>query len=202
MASVIFFSDVELNSNQVLDVVIHNVNDLSNIVSPVAGQVVFNKNDYNFYGYDGTTWIKLSGSNTSPAYACMTMYDNSTPTVIPSLGTYVKANGTTNGSSLVNFVHSDNRLIYSGSIKRDFLINFSGSIISNSSPVLSVRAAIYKNGAMEFQSILSKDPSVAIVSGNFILNLSNGDYIEVYITSYISSGDLVLYDLTLTVSGL
>lgn len=77
-----FFSSVNFNKNQLENAVIHVVTSDSVILSPVAGQVIYNQTDQLLKYYDGAQWIETgefsieivgdSGSTTLEKYEVLT----------------------------------------------------------------------------------------------------------------------------------
>ena len=77
MASKSFLTDIQLNKNQILGVVVETVSTTPADAAGVAGQIVYNTTDKKMYQHDGTTW-KIVGRTIS--------YDSTGDKVVVSIG--------------------------------------------------------------------------------------------------------------------
>ena len=103
-------------------------------------------------------------------------------------GTYKKASGTTSAGSLLNgFIHSNNRLTYTGAVTKRFKIHADGKVGGISGTVF---IAIYKQGTDLIRSESTTPTTLALLvltegswGLNCIVELAKDEYIELFITT-------------------
>ena len=59
MAAIEYHSDINLNQNQIVNVVLHKLSSAPS--SPVSGQIYYNTTDNTVYFWDGTAWLSIGG---------------------------------------------------------------------------------------------------------------------------------------------
>lgn len=129
-------------------------------------------------------------------------------TTVSVAGTYVKAAGTTTISSTVEEVSDgsvNNRLIYTGTPDRHFMIEASVSMTTASNSQI-VGMKIAKNGTVLDDTIVRRkvgtgsDLGAAGVQGD--VQLSTNDFIELWITNESSASTVTIETLNLFIAGI
>lgn len=121
------------------------------------------------------------------------MVDNTTVTTITSTLTPVKVEGTTTENNInQKFNHSDNRLTYTGGLKRSFQISATISLFSTNNREIGCYVAL--NGVVIPESISTvvTDGGGRVDSATVqtILTLDENDYIEIWIENRNSTADI------------
>lgn len=139
----------------------------------------------------------------TPPRVEMYINDNATPTAVASAGAWYVVTGTsTNSVPHPLFTHSGNRLTYTGTT-RIFLF---GQMCLSGAPVAGtnrfVLYGIAKNGTVVTASTIMRrhnnpSPDVGAVSLNFMLTLTNGEYIEPVIQNRYHTDDITISYLNL-----
>ena len=148
-------------------------------------------------------FVNCKGVGNSAEIASYSMSANATVTDIVTQGIPVKVAGTTTASPLVQkFTLSNNRATYTGEISRSFAVSAVASITA-SAQNLQIGFYVAKNGAVIPSSEMyvttnqaSRAESVAIQS---IVDLSNGDYVEVWVENDTNSTDVTVTFLNVQV---
>ena len=150
-------------------------------------------------------FIKNIGINNTSFLSSYYMNDNATVTTISTIDTPVKVAGTTIAVSInQKFTHTNNRLTYTGAIEKSFKIIGVSSFISGNNNVIGFN--FFKNGTI-INSNLSK--ATANSSGRAenitfqtITNLSENDYIEVYVQNKSGTQNITVEDLNVIIEGI
>ena len=133
------------------------------------------------------------------------MSDNVTPTVISSSGVPVKALGTTTANAInQKFTHTDNRLTYVGGLDRDFQVSSTMTFVTGSNKVIGMYVA--KNGVIipssEMYAASGASGRAESIHIQTILNMTNGDYIEIWIENETDTTDITVEFLNVIVKSL
>jgi len=112
----------------------------------------------------------------------------STPaaTTITSAGTFYVLAGTTTEIDITLFTHtSPGRLVYTGTVARDFFVTAMFSFTSSANNILA-KARIAKNGTTiagsEQQFFKTTGSDTKTLATQYIVSLATNDYIEVFVT--------------------
>lgn len=129
------------------------------------------------------------------------MTNNATPTNIFTAGVFQKLLGTTTLSIASKFTHSNNRLTYTGSLTEAFVI--SASVSFDTQIVRTYTIKIAKNGVVQnAQSIVRGTNTINLECSLFeTVELSTGDYIEIWATSSLT-GNMLPTDSNLVITRL
>lgn len=129
------------------------------------------------------------------------MTNNATPTNIATAGVFQKLLGTTTLSIASKFTHSNNRLTYTGSLTEAFVISASVSFDTQIGRTYTIKIA--KNGVVQnAQSIVRGTNTINLECSLFdTVELSTGDYIEIWATSSLTS-DMLPTDSNLVITRL
>lgn len=146
-----------------------------------------------------SVFYECRGVVNSANIASFYMEGNNVSTSIPTANTYVKLNGTTiAGDYVQRFTLSNNRATYVGAIPRYFSITSITSINSNSNN--NILTKIAKNGILLNGSRGSATASASgrseNISGQVVVLLNNGDYIEVFGSIANTNGTITATDLS------
>jgi len=141
-------------------------------------------------------------------YATAQMYavGNTTATDVALQNTWYKANVTTSAGLLsAGFTHTSNRLTYATSASSDRRVLVTGTFHVTSGNNQTVEVGLGLNGA---------DPTSAALtvcrvgtsgeesgSGVGLLDLGDGDYLEVYVRNRSAAADITLADISVVVFG-
>jgi len=135
-------------------------------------------------------------------------YSVTTPaaTVIAVAGTYVKAAGTTAelGTPVGMTMTADNRLTYNESVNKHFNVRVSASITSDTNNhILGIKIA--KNGFLIDESethgfVVSASKPIPF-SCMADVHLTNGDYVEVFVTDIDGAASVTASKLTMVADG-
>lgn len=125
--------------------------------------------------------------------------NNSTETVIASIGTPVQVSGTYVTGELVNITHVNGRLTNAGSETLVLKVSVSMTCSLNLTTA-DIKAYIYKNGAVSSNftqepSLDGTSPSFHTVSMTGFISLSPNDYIEVYISNQTNTDNITVQSL-------
>jgi len=133
------------------------------------------------------------------------MSDNVTPTVISSSAVPVKALGTTTANAInQKFTHTDNRLTYVGGLDRDFQVSSTMTFVTGSNKVVGMYVA--KNGVIipssEMYAASGASGRAESIHIQTILDMTNGDYIEIWIENETDTTDITVEFLNVIVKSL
>ena len=133
------------------------------------------------------------------------MKDNTTPTVITNVGEWYKVAGitTTLGVEEGNskFIASDNRLTCDASIERKYSVTSTVSFYSTEG-IFNGKFALYDStiGITTFTVLTHPvTADTAHVTLNHIVEMTQGDYIEVYCQNTEDTSDIIVSDLTMSI---
>ena len=126
------------------------------------------------------------------------MKNNAIPTVVSATSTPVKVLGsTTNGDLTSKFANTDNRSTYEGAITRIFKITSTLSVQSGNNN--QIGCYIAKNGSVledsEIYSTTSGTGKAEDITIQSLVNLSAGDFIEVFVENKTSVTNITVTDL-------
>lgn len=125
---------------------------------------------------------------------------NNTTTVTSTANTWIKIAGTTTGSLLNLFTHTDNRATYTGTRTVNMLCNVCATIFTSAGSDVSIR--VYKNGTVVTPSQMTNSFTAANLRMNFntqtIVSMATNDYLEVFIMCNVSGITLNTPFLTFT----
>jgi len=149
-----------------------------------------------------TNFIKCKGIQNTAEISLYYMHANATATVIAATNTPVKVSGATTSSAITQkFTNTDNRATYNGSLVRLFKVSASLSLQSGNNKTIG--CYISKNG------IISNDSEVYVNTDGVgkaesmhvqtLLELSENDYVEVWIENASSITDITVTDLNLII---
>lgn len=150
------------------------------------------------------SWLVKSFFNTEAgSMSSYYMNDNTTPTVILQATTPVKIGGATTSSSFTtNFVNSDNKTVYTGSIPQVFRASLVASVKSEDSHQNhnhEVHIGFFKNGQPLLESASQFTVSGGIIVRNVVsqvlVEMSSGDYLEGYVSNLEDTGNIIVVDL-------
>jgi hypothetical protein len=135
------------------------------------------------YTENEPSWTNCKGIRNTVALANYYMNNNATDTVISAISTPVKIAGTTT-PNVINqkFTHSNNKLIYTGELIKDFQVSVTISMSAGNNQELGLYVAL--DGVVidssEMYSTTSGVGKVESVTVQTILKLVNANYIEVW----------------------
>ena len=138
------------------------------------------------YTSNTSFFSNCKGIINSSAIAQMHFNNNATATTITTINTFVKVAGTTTPNAInQKFVHTNNRLTYSGGINRSFKIGAVVSVSANNGQIVSVRIA--KNGVTladsEAQATISANGRFENLKSQTIIEMTTNDFIEVFVAN-------------------
>lgn len=126
---------------------------------------------------------------------------NATATTITIAGTFYKAAGATTAGTNERFTHTDNRLTYAG-LETIKLIVISAASVTSASNNETLATKIAKNGSVINASEAEARQTTANQSVNCIsksiVQLSTGDYVELFVTNKTSTGSVTVEYMNLT----
>jgi hypothetical protein len=141
-----------------------------------------------------------------PAVGAYRMAGNATATDIVTVDEGVKVAGTTTANAFnERFTHSDNRLTYTNGRKRLFVLSAIGDEV-NGGNNHQYAFSFYKNGAkvVPSEKIITADSggraSVFVIRA--IVELEDGDYVEVWVEDQTASTDVTISHLNVTATPL
>jgi hypothetical protein len=165
-----------------------------------------------------TGYVKASGTTAMTAIATIPVTDGGTgvtqsaygeyylgvtptATVITTTGQYEKVAGNTVEGTLSNFTHpSSNRLTYTGTATRKFFV--SAALAFHGDSTDEYNFVIYKSGVEVGSSSISVTGKgtndLAHVSSQCIVDLTNTNYIEVFVTNTSTVADLTVDFMNVT----
>lgn len=141
--------------------------------------------------------IKVGVSSVS--YGEAHMQDNVTDTAVALIDTPVKVLGITTAGLLSNFIHTNNRIAFTGLIDTVFTITATISAIKIGGGVDPFTFYIAKNGVIEVKSHIGRelDPNGGAIALSILIELSKDDYVEVWAENNGSNADLRVTDMNL-----
>jgi hypothetical protein len=137
------------------------------------------------------------------SYGELVFFDNTIATIITSKGKFEKINFTNPVTQLFNFILTLGKLVFQGSDPASFDICTLARLTHNGSPESKeLKIAISKNGIVQnYTSVICSGDSVYKSSClKTTLDLSNGDYIEVFVTNVQDTEAITVKDFKLSVS--
>lgn len=153
-------------------------------------------------GDNESDWVDNKGISNSRTQGKLYMTANATATTINTAGVFEKIAGTTTENSLnQRFSHSNNRLTYTGAITQIFTLEAIVSLTGSNNKDIDIRFA--KNGT----TLVSSNSRVTLDSAGKnqnasiadVIELSENDYIEVYIANDTDTTNVTATDLSLTI---
>lgn len=152
-------------------------------------------------------WVNNTGIGNSSSTALMTMQGNATATTVAASGTAYLAAGTTTLDSAVTSKFSmpqSNRLTYDGAINRQFRCTAIITLTSGNN--VQVGNYFAKNGSLILSSETytttdgnGRRENVAIQT---VVELTAGDYIEVFVENDTNTADITVSDLSVIIEAL
>lgn len=152
-------------------------------------------------------WVNNTGIGNSSSTALMTMQGNATATTVTAQGTAYLASGTTTLDAAVTSKFSmpqSNRLTYDGAINRQF--RCTAIITCTSGNNVQVGSYFAKNGSLILSSETytttdgnGRRENVAIQT---VVELTAGDYIEVFVENDTNTTDITVSDLSVIIEAL
>ena len=137
------------------------------------------------------------------SYGELVFFDNTLATIITIKGKFEKINFTSPVTQLFNFTHTLGKLVFQGSDPASFDVCTLTRLTHNGSPeAKELKIAISKNGIVQnYTSVIcSGDGLYKSGSLTTTLDLSNGDYIEVFVTNAQGTESITVKDFKLSVS--
>lgn len=126
-----------------------------------------------------------------------------TPT---AAGVFEKLVGATTGSGLNNFTHSAGRLTYDGTVTRDFEVKCIVSMETKAVAAEEINCRVAVNGTTVLSTqtglffLIAGDPESLSFGG--ILNLDNGDFVEIFFSSDQNATDIDFHHSQLLIKAL
>ncbi len=158
---------------------------------------------------DKALFLNVRGINNTSAFAQYSMRNNATVNNILVAGTFYKINGTTTSNALNSkFTHSNNRLTYTGSLTRNFKIDFITTVSAGNNHDIRIRLAKFDfiNNTLTrlLDSEMSEDTSgtgrASNIKGQGILSLKTNDYIEIHVTNNSATGNITVEQLNVSIT--
>jgi len=149
-----------------------------------------------------TLFVNCKGIENTAEISQYYMNGNATTTTISSIGVAVKVAGTTTSSSITQkFTNTDNRATYIGSLTRFFKVTASLSVESGNNNQIGVYIA--KNGTLISESEVLGTTSGTGRGENIVaqtlVQLSENDYIEIFIENESSTNNITVTDLNVII---
>jgi len=140
-------------------------------------------------------WVNNKGIINTAAIGNYYMSNNATVTTISASATPVKILGTTTANAInQKLSHTDNRLTYDGELIKSFQITAIASFISGNNRKIGLYVA--KNGTILTDSVMYATTSgtgrAESVTIQTITEMSNGDYIEIWIENDSSTDNITV----------
>jgi len=111
---------------------------------------------------------------------------------------------TTVDTNSFKFTHTDNKLVYTGTISGIFLVSFATTFVGTTGASISI--GVSKNGAdpdpSAFTNVTNPTIPIANTSTTFHVSLASGDYIEIYGRNNTSTTSILPSILSLSVLGI
>jgi len=157
------------------------------------------------YTDNKTRFVNSKGIENTAEIGNYYMTNNATVTTISTVDTPVKALGTTTANAInQKFTHTDNRLTYVGALIRDFQVTATISLTSGNNKVIGVYVA--KNGVVipssEMYSTTSGTGRSESLTCQTILELNEGDYVEIWIENSSTLDDITVEYLNVIIKSL
>lgn len=141
-------------------------------------------------------------------YATAQMYatGNTSATTVSAQNTWYKANVTTTAGLLsAGFTHTSNRLTYATSAAADRRVLVFGNFHVVGGNNDSIEVGLGVNGANPEAAAVThvRTPNTGEANGSGVglLNLGNGDYLEIYLRNLTGTTDITLEDISVVVFG-
>lgn len=150
-------------------------------------------------------FVNCRGVSNSSSVGFMTMQNNATATTVASSGVAYKAAGTTTLEALSEkFSHSNNRLTYSGAIRRDFRVLVNCTLTSTNGNVLGLYIA--KNGTVitNSEQYITANAAGKAEGGSCqtVVELATNDYIEFFVENSSAANDITVEFLSMIVEAI
>ena len=157
------------------------------------------------YTDNKTLFVNNKGIINSAEVCNYFMFNNATVTTVASSGVAYKILGTTTANAInQKFTHTDNRATYVGAITRDFQISATASFTSGNNQVIGLYVA--KNGSIvtdsEMYATTSGSGKAESIHIQTILQLSENDYVEIWIENSTSASNITVEYLNTIVKSL
>ena len=196
-AMVAFGSTVAINFDA--SAIVPNQGYILDTVSFTGGGTYLN-------GVDSTSnkalFSNCTGISNSSEISQYYMNGNATATVIAGIGQEVKVAGTTTSAGITSkFTNTDNRATYIGSQTKIFKVSVTASVTSGNGHQIGVYIA--KNGVVLPESEIYGTANASGRAENIVVQtlveLSENDYIEVFVENNTSVTNVTVTDLNVTV---
>ena len=150
-------------------------------------------------------WSNSKGITNTSEIGNYYMNNNATVTTISAVEVPVKISGTTTSNTInQKFTHTDNRLEYTGGLDRDFQVSATMSFTTGNNKVVGMYVA--KNGSIipssEMYATSSASGRAESIHIQTILNMTAGDYIELWIENDTDSTNITVEFLNVIVKSL
>jgi hypothetical protein len=148
-----------------------------------------------FFRDNEPRWINNKGVLNTSAIGNYYMSNNATVTTITTSGVPVKVLGTTTANAInQKLSHSNNRLTYKGELIKNFQISAVASFTSGNNRLIGLYVA--KNGTIindsEMYATTSGSGRAESITIQTITELTNGDYIEIFIENDSNTDDITV----------
>ncbi len=146
----------------------------------------------------GIKWDSLNLDTTS--YGFYYMSGNTTETIVSVAGTLYKAVGTTTAGLLDDFTHTNNRLTYTGTDTKQFLLTAAATVITITNDDIS-GIVFFKNGSQigAFTRGNAHASKFENASDTKLVELATNDYVEIYTTDVTDNTNVIIQDLNVSV---
>lgn len=158
------------------------------------------------FGDNKSRWSENRGVANSSAISNYFMNGNATATVVSTIGTAVKAAGTTTSASITQKFNNvtTNRSVYTGAIQRDFKVTVVLSAVSGNNNEVGIYIA--KNGSIipESEVYITTNAAGRAENGvaQTIIPLVADDFIEVFVENSTSVTNITVSELSVIVEAL
>ena len=148
--------------------------------------------------------MKINKGALVPIFAQFHMHTNATTTPIAGVGIYVKVLGTTSSGDFIrsfDVTTTSNKAVYTGSKTCFFHGLAVGSVVSGNNKLCSIGFA--KNGVIDAHSVgkatTNSGGKADTVVSQDVFQLSNGDYLEIYVTNETDTTAVTLEQLNVCI---
>jgi hypothetical protein len=147
------------------------------------------------YTDNKTRFVNSKGIENTAEIGNYYMTANATTTTISAVDTPVKILGNTTANTInQKFTHTDNKLTYVGALIRDFQVTATASLTSGNNNVIGLYVA--KNGVViassEMYSTTSSGGRAESITCQTILELNEGDYVEMYVENTTAATNITV----------
>jgi len=137
------------------------------------------------------------------AYGSFYSTDNAVATTISTVNVAVKAAGTTTSTNLSQFtMPQNNRLTYTGSNTKKFILHVNGTLESIAG-VDKLAVEVFKNGlqlaGLHQHGIVNNSLVTPVSSNGIVVNIATNDYFEIYVKNETDNSNITAQDFDLTI---